>query len=168
VGITAADIYPASSWQFVFGLADLRERVAVVSHHRLHPEFQGLDPTPERRALASVRFLRVLAHEIAHTLGLTHCVTFQCIMNGCNSLDEQDQAPLHLCPVCLAKLAWRLRWRIEARYGGLAHLLYKLRLPGASRFFRRQFARLQPLSPTPEVLLGPRRATYTQRGSPPG
>ncbi len=47
-----------------------------------------------------------MAHEVGHILGMEHCVYYECAMNGANSLDEDDKAPLHLCPVCMAKVKW--------------------------------------------------------------
>jgi hypothetical protein len=37
--------------------------------------------------------------------GMAHCTAHPCNMNGVNSLDEADRAPLEPCPECLAKVA---------------------------------------------------------------
>ena len=50
------------------------------------------------------RCIKVLVHEIGHLFGLKHCVYFECIMNGSNNLDESDEKPVYLCPICLHKL----------------------------------------------------------------
>ncbi len=42
----------------------------------------------------------VLTHEIAHTLGIPHCVHYRCLMNEGGASGK----PMHLCPVCLRKL----------------------------------------------------------------
>lgn len=151
VGITASDIYPVASWQFVFGLADLEDRVAVVSLHRLQPERPGKMSDPGAGKSLALRIFRLLAHEIGHTMGAHHCVAFHCLMNGCNSLAEHDATPLHLCPICLAKLAWRLSWDVTARYEGLSRLLVSQGHLGEARWFQTQLARLtfgvEPLRP---------------------
>ncbi len=153
VGLTHLDLYPAPSWGFVFGMADLSHRVAVVSFSRLHPSFWGLEPTPDNMHQARLRLLRVLAHEVSHTLGIHHCLAFRCVMNGCNSLREHDRAPVHLCPLCMAKLAWRLDLRVRGRYGGLAKFFETAGYPKQARWYRRQLLRL-----TPEVEPNVRRA----------
>lgn len=55
-------------------------------------------------ALFLERCFGVLAHEMGHVLGMEHCVYYQCLMGGSNSLEESDAGPLHLCPVDLRKL----------------------------------------------------------------
>jgi archaemetzincin len=47
--------------------------------------------------------------------GIQHCVFFNCLMNGSNHLDESDQRPLHLCPVCLRKLHHSIRFDLSWR-----------------------------------------------------
>jgi len=49
-------------------------------------------------------------------LGVKHCVFFNCLMNGSNSLAESDRRPLHLCPVDLRKLQWSIGFEIVERY----------------------------------------------------
>jgi archaemetzincin len=103
VGITMRDLYPAPSWNFVFGEASLDDRVGVFSFARYDPQFYGIE-TRDRDALVLRRSCKVLAHETAHMFGIQHCVFFNCLMNGSNHLDESDRRPFHLCPVDLRKL----------------------------------------------------------------
>lgn len=126
IGLTAADLYPDESWNFVFGMATLRERVGVYSTARYHPSFYGEEdhyPAPEHRVMR--RSLKVMAHEIGHMFGMEHCTYYECVMNGSNHLDETDRRPAHLCPVCLRKLHYAVGFAPDRRYRDL------------ERFFRR-------------------------------
>ena len=103
LGVTLVDLYPESSWNFVFGQASPRDRVGVYSFARYDPTFNG-ERGAERQALLLRRSCKVLAHEMCHLFGMSHCIYFHCLMNGSNHLKESDARPLHLCPVCLRKL----------------------------------------------------------------
>src|SRR5437016_14138735 len=110
LAITMEDLYPETSWNFVFGQASLRERVGVYSFARYHPAFYG-EPSPQARDAETLilrRSCKVLAHETGHMFGLAHCTFFNCLMNGSNHLAESDRRPLHLCTVCLRKLQWNI------------------------------------------------------------
>ena len=60
---------------------------------------QGPDGLRARR-----RLLHVASHELLHAFTIRHCVGFECLMNGSNSLDELDRQTVRPCPACLAKL----------------------------------------------------------------
>jgi archaemetzincin len=126
IGLTATDLYPEDSWNFVFGMATLRERVGVYSTARYHPSFYGEQdhyPAPETWVMR--RSLKVMAHEIGHMFGMEHCTFYECVMNGSNHLEETDRRPVHLCPVCLRKLHYAIGFDPGRRYRDL------------ERFFRR-------------------------------
>ena len=118
VGITMRDLYPAPSWNFVFGEASLDDRVGVFSFARYDPQFYGIK-APDRDALVLRRSCKVLAHETAHMFGIQHCVFFNCLMNGSNHLDESDRRPLHLCPIDMRKLHHSIGFDIGRRYHAL-------------------------------------------------
>eukprot|EP00542_Grammatophora_oceanica_P008307 CAMPEP_0194067584 /NCGR_PEP_ID=MMETSP0009_2-20130614/86636_1 /TAXON_ID=210454 /ORGANISM="Grammatophora oceanica, Strain CCMP 410" /LENGTH=287 /DNA_ID=CAMNT_0038720617 /DNA_START=515 /DNA_END=1378 /DNA_ORIENTATION=- len=59
-------------------------------------------------ALFWKRAIKTLCHEIGHLFHMEHCVYYQCAMNGAKNLAEQDQSPLHLCPICLRKLHYAI------------------------------------------------------------
>ena len=61
IALTAQDLYPTPDWSFVFGMADLRNRVGVVSLSRLVPAFWGAQITPaaQTRALFRMTFSRL-------------------------------------------------------------------------------------------------------------
>jgi archaemetzincin len=119
LAITMEDLYPEASWNFVFGQASLRDRVGVYSFARYDPVFYREARTSGYQALLLRRSCKVLAHETSHMFGLTHCTFFNCLMNGSNHLAESDRRPLHLCPVCLRKLQWSVRFDVLARYTAL-------------------------------------------------
>ena len=120
IGLTATDLYPEESWNFVFGMATLRERVGVYSTARYQPSFYGEEdqyPSPERWVLR--RSMKVMAHEIGHMFGMEHCTFYECVMNGSNHLEETDRRPAHLCPVCLRKLHYAVGFDPARRYRDL-------------------------------------------------
>jgi archaemetzincin len=120
LAITMEDLYPEPSWNFVFGQASLRERVGLYSFARYDPAFYGEPRGKDYQAVLLRRSLKVLAHETAHMFGLTHCIYFNCLMNGSNHLPESDRRPLHLCPVCLRKLQFSVGFDVVKRYEALA------------------------------------------------
>jgi archaemetzincin len=102
LALTASDLWPGRGWNFVFGEANLRERVGVWSIYR------NGDPEADFQ-LCLRRALSTASHETGHVLGLWHCSAYSCLMNGSNHQEEKDARPLHLCPVCLRKLCWNLQ-----------------------------------------------------------
>lgn len=120
LGVTMEDLYPAPSWNFVFGQASLKERTGLYSLARYDPAFYGEKMSPvDRNKEILRRALKVVAHEIAHMFGLAHCVHFECLMNGSNHMAESDGRPLFLCPVCLRKLYWNIGFDPADRYRSL-------------------------------------------------
>lgn len=101
LAFTAIDLFPQPDWNFVFGEASLRDRVGVWSLAR------NGDPGRSAQSfrLCLLRTLKIATHETGHMFGMAHCTAHPCNMNGVNSLDEADRAPLDLCPDCLAKVA---------------------------------------------------------------
>ena len=120
IALTMIDLYPDPQWNYVFGSALLRERVGVFSFARYDPAFFGEERPNDYSALILERSMKVMSHEIGHMFGLKHCTFLLCNMNGSNSLRETDRAPLHLCPVCLRKLAYVTGLDVVDRYHNLA------------------------------------------------
>jgi archaemetzincin len=137
VGITMRDLYPAPSWNFVFGEASLDDRVGVFSFARYDPQFYGIQ-APDREGLVLRRSCKVLAHETSHMFGIQHCVFFNCLMNGSNHLDESDRRPLHLCPIDLRKLHHSTGFDIDHRYRVLLEFARTVGFKDEIRWFERR------------------------------
>jgi archaemetzincin len=102
IAFTAIDLWPGPGWNFVFGQASLRERVAVWSIYR------NGDPARNRESflLCLLRTLKTATHETGHMFSMKHCIMHECNMCGSNHRDESDRRPLALCPECLCKVCW--------------------------------------------------------------
>lgn len=122
IAVTMEDLYPAESWNFVFGYASLGERVGVYSFARYDPAFYGRSRGPAANRKILRRGLKVMAHEIGHMYGMEHCIHYTCVMNGSNHLEESDTKPMHLCPVCLRKLHHAVGFDPATRYEQLGEL----------------------------------------------
>ncbi|MEW5725159.1 MAG: archaemetzincin [Thermodesulfobacteriota bacterium] len=119
LAVTFEDLYPAPSWNFVFGQASLRDRVGVFSFARYDPAFYGQARGPDYNETLLRRCAKVLLHEILHMFNIHHCLFYSCLMNGSNHLAESDRRPLHLCPVCLRKLHHGVGFNPIERYRAL-------------------------------------------------
>jgi archaemetzincin len=96
LGVTGVDL-TVPDLNFVFGLADPRSRVAVISLARLYPEFYG---QPRDPGLFKARVVKEAVHELGHLLGLSHCPDPVCIMAFSNSLADTDRKGPGFCPRC--------------------------------------------------------------------
>jgi archaemetzincin len=106
IGITGEDLF-AKGLHFVFGEGSLVNRCGVYSLHRY---------ATEDEALFKRRALKLMAHEVGHILSIEHCIHYKCVMQGANSLAEDDRHPMHLCPVDLEKLKWNMGFDARERY----------------------------------------------------
>jgi archaemetzincin len=125
LGVTMEDLYPARSWNFVFGQSWPAARVAVYSFARYDPAFSGGERPADYRVIIFRRSCGVLAHELAHNFGLGHCIYYHCLLNGSNNLAEADAAPHHLCPVCLRKLQHAIQFDFMDRYRELSRFYHR-------------------------------------------
>jgi archaemetzincin len=96
LGIVAVDLF-AADLNLVFGEADPKEGVAVISPDRFRPEFYGLAPD---KTLFQDRMLKEAVHELGHTYGLGHCPNPACVMHFSNSLQDTDNKAASFCPAC--------------------------------------------------------------------
>lgn len=117
MGISAKDLYPKESWNYVFGIASYVKRVGVSSIYRL--QNKQLDTTNFKLCLS--RLMNVFSHEIGHMMSISHCTAARCVMNGSNTLYETDQSPNRLCAECQKKLCWNFRYDSKQRLQQLSN-----------------------------------------------
>lgn len=139
-GIMGGDLY-GLDLSYVFGMALIENRAGIHSLHRY-----GTSDTVLRR-----RALKVAVHEIGHMLGLEHCVYYNCLMNGSNTIEELDHEPVHLCPVCLQKLAWNLGFDPAARYAKLETFYRRIGMTREADFARDRLDELRRNAQSPSV-----------------
>jgi archaemetzincin len=96
IGITEYDLF-IPMLTFVFGQAQLRGRLALVSMARLRQEFYGAAPDPE---LLRLRMLKEVGHELGHSVGLIHCADRECLMSLATSIQDVDRKGLDFCRSC--------------------------------------------------------------------
>jgi archaemetzincin len=140
MAVTMEDLYPEPSWNFVFGMASLRERVGVQSFARQDAAFFGEPRPPGWKQLLLRRAIWTLVHEIAHMFGLSHCTFFECVVAGSNHQAEADRRPLHPCPVCARKLQFATDFDPAAREAALAAILRKLGIDDEAAWSERRAA----------------------------
>jgi len=141
IALTMSDIYEAEPDLFVAGMAAGLHRVAVFSFCRYNPKIKFSPEfwyeikkkktkysASENRKLILVRSCRLLVHEIAHLLGVAHCIYYECCMNGSGHLEEDFRQPMFLCPVDLHKLSHLCGFEISQRYKDLKQFFNKFKL----------------------------------------
>ncbi len=103
MAITANDLYPKESWNYVFGQAYTKKRMGVSSMFRYYE-------SGKEYQVCLKRLIKTSSHEIGHMFSMLHCTNAVCAMNGTNNLAETDSKPNRLCSVCLKKLYWNLEF----------------------------------------------------------
>jgi len=96
LGVTLADLY-IPILTFVFGEAQLQGSCALVSAHRLRQDFYGLPPSQD---LVHERLLKEATHELGHTLTLSHCEDYQCVMAASHGVEWIDLKTNRFCTSC--------------------------------------------------------------------
>jgi len=99
LGIGAVDLY-IPILTFVFGEAQMGGPCAVLSTHRLSQEFYGLLADPE---LFRQRVIKEAIHELGHTLNLSHCDDYRCVMASSHAIEWIDLKDSALCSICRAE-----------------------------------------------------------------
>lgn len=100
IALTTVDLF-IPILTFVFGEARLNAPGAVLSLHRLTPEFYGL---PKNDALTAQRATIEAVHELGHTLGLIHCEHYPCAMHASRTADDIDLKSPQFCTDCATHL----------------------------------------------------------------
>lgn len=103
LGITGLDLF-VPGLNFVFGVADRKQSLALVSIARLKPEYYGQPPD---ESILDERLLKEAVHELGHVLGLDHCHQPGCIMVFSNAISDTDRKGPGFCYDCRLKLAGR-------------------------------------------------------------
>jgi archaemetzincin len=100
LGVTSVDLY-IPILTFVFGEAQLGNACAVVSLHRLRQEFYGLSADA---GLLERRLLKEAMHELGHTLELSHCEDYRCVMAASHAVEWIDLKESAFCAECNARI----------------------------------------------------------------
>lgn len=131
MALTMSDIYNTSPDLFVAGLAAGNHRVGVFSLRRYAPNLtfstehwhqitkldsKTVPSQQEAKRVILQRSCKLLVHEVAHLLGLDHCIWYSCCMNGSGHLDEDFKQSMHLCPIDLRKLQYLCGFDVVKRY----------------------------------------------------
>jgi len=134
LGVTAEDIYH-SGVDFIYGVGSRSGRVGFCSINR----YDAAGPMYVRRTLT------LISHELCHAFTMPHCIFYACQMNGTATLAEQDRTPVHLCPVCHAKLQKAIGFDPHARFAALASYYDRIGFHTDAAFVRKR-ATLTPAS----------------------
>lgn len=94
IGVISEDIYD-EGYNFVFGLAELNGKYAIVSLYRLFDKDKNLYLD---------RTMKESIHELGHTFGLNHCNNKNCVMSFSLSINDVDKKERYFCKLCETKL----------------------------------------------------------------
>jgi len=144
LALSTYDLYPRDDWNFVFGQAMPAKGVGVWSLARY-----GRRDRSEDEPIVLARMVRTATHEVGHLLGLAHCITWRCVMNGSNSLTELDARPLEFCPPCLAKVCISLDLDAAGRAGRTSSALAAIGLVSDAARARRMERRIVGVERSP-------------------
>lgn len=93
LAIVDKDLY-SSGLNFVFGEADMKNKVCLIGLSRLRQEFYGL---PSNQKLFFERALKEAVHELGHLFGFGHCGNPDCVMYFSNTLLDTDRKSPNFC-----------------------------------------------------------------------
>ena len=93
LGVVDVDIYEGSN-KFVFGLADVKGRSAIISLNRLKGDAETFSQRAAKEAF----------HELGHMFGLRHCQDRSCVMTFSRSLADTDAKQKDYCQFCALRL----------------------------------------------------------------
>lgn len=108
LGITEENIVPGVGWNYLFGLAYMEGRSAILSLHPLRAD------RPSKKLLVA-RAEKIALHELGHAVGLDHHSYEEdigCLMPGNveqDSLETVDEGAAWFCRSCVAVVRRALR-----------------------------------------------------------
>jgi len=139
IALTTSDLWPGGNWNFVFGMASLRDRVGIWAIYRYG------DPARSQESfhLCLRRTMHVSTHETGHMFSMAHCTAYECNMCGSNHLEEADRYPLWLCPYCLAKLCYATDVNPERRFERLIAFCKANGFPKEQEFYEKSLAAMR-------------------------
>jgi len=100
LAVSAVDLY-IPILTFVFGEAQMGGPCAVVSLHRLRQEFYGLAADAN---LLQQRLIKEAVHELGHTVNLTHCTDYKCVMAPSHAVEWIDLKEASMCSSCYSRV----------------------------------------------------------------
>jgi archaemetzincin len=83
---------------FVFGEAQLRGKISIVSLCRLHEEFYTGKTNDE---IFFERAIKEILHELGHNFGLLHCSSWDCVMHSSSIVEQVDIKGPFYCQDCI-------------------------------------------------------------------
>jgi predicted Zn-dependent protease len=107
--ITGGDIFEIEK-PYVFGLASLTERIALVSLSRIDDD---------GRHKLEKRLHKLVLHEVGHTFGLRHHDDHDCVMRQDPTVASLDKAPGKPCEDCHAKVVEQAQRLVRPGQPGL-------------------------------------------------
>jgi archaemetzincin len=126
IAITNKDLYPNEDYNFVFGQAHFILRVGVSSYNRFIE--RNLDSSNFDKCYEHI--IKTSTHEIGHMFSLKHCTNYDCLLN------TDDNRPSWLCPECLAKLHWCIKFNVIKRYDRLIDFFSKHQYIDEIKFYK--------------------------------
>lgn len=117
IAFTNEDLYPKEDSKFVFGQANIKNRVGVWSLFRLQ-KFANFEQFLKRA-------LKISVHETGHLFSIKHCTKYECVMSGTNHSAETDKRPIDACPECMAKICFMTGYDPQKRYANLTEFSRK-------------------------------------------
>lgn len=159
MALTMSDLYDTKSDLFIAGMAAGNHRVGVFSLKRYDPTLTFAtdnwfdvitssmgSSADTRKSLMLQRSCKLLVHEIAHLLGVDHCIWYSCCMNGSGHLSEDFRQLMHLCPVDLRKLQTLIGFDVLERYQRLNEFFTKHCLKAEKEWTGKRIAFLTKMS----------------------
>lgn len=132
IALTAQDLWPGKGWNYLFGQALLHEHVGVWSMHM----FGNPDTEYGDFELCLSRTLKIASHETGHMFSMAHCTKYECNLSGTNHIGETDSRQLDVCPECMAKICWGMKYDPLQRYEKLLAFCRAQKLTNEIKYFQ--------------------------------